>query len=177
MELTEDFREGVVKIGKLSLEQTARDNDPFLPKMLVEVDGELTVMAYPASFEGLTAVADFLIRQNRPVNGICLTVDTYHLIAPEGEGIEDAGQYAGRLQEEFEKGNPMVCEALHLTMVTADQLVTISVPYARKVKGDITWREPIVIEQSADGGQTVQGRFPELLQAIIAATNMEAKDD
>ena len=175
MDLTEDFRNGVISIGKRSLEQTARDNEPFIPKMLVEIDGELTVMAYPASFEGLTAVAQFLIDQGKPVNGICLTVDTYHLIAPEGEGIEDAGQFVGRLQEEFETGNPMVCEALHLTMVTSEQLVTISVPYVRNRHG-VTWRDPIVIEQDSHG-HSVQGRFPELLQAIIAATNMEAKDD
>jgi hypothetical protein len=176
MELTEDFREGVIKIGKLSLEQTARDNEPFMPKMLVEVDGELTALTYPSSFEGLTAVAQFLIDQGKPVNGICLTSDTYHLIAPEGEGIEDASQYAGRLQEEFERGNPMVCEALHLTMVTSDQLVTVSIPYVRKRRGDIVWRDQIVIEQGQNE-QSVKGRFPELLQAIIAATNMEAKSD
>jgi len=175
MELTEDFREGVTKIGMQALEHTVHANEPFIPKMLVEIDGELTVMAYPASFEGLTAVAQFLIDQGKPVNGICLTVDTYHLIAPEGEGIEDAGQFVGRLQEEFEKGNPMVCEALHLTMVTSEQLVTISVPYVRNRHG-VTWRDPIVIEQDSHG-HSVQGRFPELLQAIIAATNMEAKDD
>lgn len=176
MDLTEDFRNGVISIGKRSLEQTARDNEPFIPKMLVEIDGELTVMAYPASFEGLTAVAQFLIDQSKPVNGICLTVDSYHLIAPEGEGIEDADRYAGRLQEEFEAGNKMVCEALHLTLVTLDELITVSIPYVRKVKGEIVWRDEIVVNNKARG-HSVTGRFPELLQAIIAATNMEAKVD
>jgi hypothetical protein len=174
METTEDFRREVVDLGKASLEQTARDNEPFLPKMLVEVDGGLMVMSYPSSFEGLEAVAGFLIAEGKPVSGICLTVDTYHYIAPKGEDVGDADRYAGRLQELFEAGNPMVCEALHITVVTADELISISVPY-RRHGHKIRWREEIVTTSGADR-QGVTGRFPELLQAIIVATNMEGNE-
>jgi hypothetical protein len=175
METSEDFRRGVIDIGKQALELTARENEPFLPKMLVEVEDQLIVMSYPSSFEGLEAVAAFLIDQGKPVTGICLTVDTYHYISPEGEGIEDANRYAGKLQEMFESGHPMVCEALHVTIVTADELYSISLPYARKVKGEVVWRDEIVVSNGP--GQGATGRFPELLQAIIAATNMEGNGD
>jgi hypothetical protein len=174
METTEDFRREVVNLGKLSLEQTARDNEDFLPKMLVEIAGEVTLMSYPASFEALQAVAAFLIDQGKPVGGICLTVDTYHYIAPKGEDIGDADRYAGRLQELFEAGNKMVSEALHITIVTADELISISVPY-RRHGHKIRWREEIVTTSGADR-QGVTGRFPELLQAIIVATNMEGNE-
>lgn len=173
MDLTdEDFRRGVITIGKQSLEKTAAEKEPFLPKMLVEVDGDLIVMNYPASFEGLTAVAEFLIDHGHPVTGICLTVDTYHLIAPKGEDIEDIERYAGRLEAEFLNGNKMVVEALHLTLVTEAQVVAVSIPYVRHGTL-IEWREEIVID-SAMSEQQIKGRFPELLQSIITATNMEA---
>lgn len=172
METGEDFRRGVIDMGKEALELTARDNEPFLPKMLVEVEGQFMVMSYPSSFEGLEAVAGFLISQGKPVTGICLTVDTYHYIAPEGEGIEDADRYAGKLQEMFEAGHKMVTEALHITIVTGDELYSVSIPY-RRHGHKINWRPEIMI----DGSKGVQGRFPELLQAIIAATSMEGNGD
>ena len=173
MRLDEDYRRAAIEMGKLSLEKTVADNEPFLPKMLIDSEGELTVAMYPHSFEALTAMADFLIAQGKRVDGICLTVDTYHLIAPEGEAIEDAERYAGRLEIEFNNGNPMVCEALHLNIVTTDHVITVSIPYVRKPGRKVEWRDELVVDD-ADTEHTIKGRFPDLLREIIRATNMDA---
>ena len=172
--LDEEYRRAAIEMGKQSLEKVVADNEPFLPKMLIDAGGEITVAVYPQSFEALTAVADFLIAQGKPVDGICLTVDTYHLIAPKGEEIQDAERYAGRLEIEFNSGNPMVCEALHLNIVTADHVVTVSVPYVRKPGRRVEWRDEIIVDD-ADVEMTIKGRFPDLLREIIRATNTEAE--
>lgn len=176
MRLDEDFREGLIKMGKESLEKTVADNEPFLPKMLIDSGGELTTMVYPQSFEALTAVAAFLISEGKPVQGIALTVDTYHLIAPKGEEIQDAERYAGRLEIEFNNGNPMVCEALHLNLVTESHVMTVSIPYVRKPGRKVEWRDEITVDD-ADAEQTIKGRFPDLLREIIRATNMEGSSE
>ena len=175
MRLDEEYREAVISMGKQSLEKVVADNEPFLPKMLIDCGGELTVATYPQSFEALTAVADFLIAQGKPVQGICLTVDTYHLIAPKGEEIEDAERYAGRLEIEFNNGNPMVCEALHLNLVTEHHVVTVSIPYVRKPGRKVEWREALIVDD-AEVEQSIRGRFPDLLREIIRATNTENGD-
>ena len=70
MKLDEDYRRAAIEMGKQSLEKTVADNEPFLPKMLIDCGGELTVATYPHSFEALTAVADFLIAQGRPAEAL-----------------------------------------------------------------------------------------------------------
>ena len=172
MKLDEGTVRAAIEMGKQSLEKTVADNEPFIPKMLIDSEGVLTVAMYPHSFEALTAMADFLISQGKPVDGICLTVDTYHLIAPEGEAIEDAQRYAGRLEIEFNSGNPMVCEALHLNIVTTDHVMTVSIPYVRKGR-KVEWRDELIVDD-ADAEHTIKGRFPDLLREIIRATNVEA---
>lgn len=165
MKLTEDFRQTVVSVGKEALEITAHDGEFFHPKLLVEMNGELTVMSYPAKFEELQALTAYLVGLNTPITGVCLTVDTFYYVSVEGESEKDAAaKYVGRLQEMFLAGDKRVTEALTIHCVSIDESAMITVPYTRH--GDrIEWLDTLVSD-----GESVTGRFPDLLRKLIEET-------
>lgn len=170
METDEAFRQEMVNIGKESLENTARDGEFFVPKMLAEYDGRMNLLTYmEGAFEGLQQVASYLLSLEQPITGIVLTVDTYHLITGKGDDTEDAHQYAGKLAGMFEAGDTRVSEALNITILTADEFYNIIVPYRRRkqYKGGetIVWREAIT------DATTIEGRFPELLRQVITQSH------
>lgn len=161
MDLTEEFRQALVKTGKMALEFCAAAGDPFFPKLLAEMEGVMTVMTCSEPDE-LAGAASYLIALGVPVTGLCLTVDSYHFV---GKGSRaDAERYAGKLQEMFDAGDERVSEALFVHIAVPDRSLFISAPYVRSGH-TIEWQEEIVVEEG------IEGRFSELLQHIIKETH------
>ena len=150
----------LIDTGKEDIEQM----DELAPVLLVEHGDhviDMVVLAGGHPYPMLMAMLPML-REMQPTS-MALTTDTYIItgeLGDEEEVMAVRERYGNSLQAAFEAGEPLVSEALHITMVDRFKTEVVTLPYTR-TKGGITWAEP----KGVDGAE-VSGRMIDVLRAV-----------
>ena len=131
--------DGLVRIGKETMNQVAREGDDYLPKLLVGyAAGHNMLFGLAIDMDDLPTVLPEIMEDK--IDWVALTVDSYYAALVTGdEDIEFP------LSKAFEAGDTRVSEALSINVVTADSADFTMVPYRRigPQQRVLSWRDPI----------------------------------
>lgn len=154
------MRQFLITTGKQALEATARDDDGFIPTLVVERDdGQFEVMVLIGShpFVMMQAILPTL-REMQPT-AMGLTTDSYMGTGEVMDLVSRRAEYNGSLQAMFEAGEPGVTECLVIHIARKGETEVIELPYVRSDEG-IEWK-PF---EHPDREHT--GRLIDVLQAV-----------
>lgn len=172
-EITRGFMEGLVVIGRETMEQVAKDGENYMPKIVAQVNGDFmlaTTTGDSEPFVELVFLCDRLLDEGN-VTLLAWTADSYAWFAQEGDEIPpgmDVDEWANEMRHGqtnkalFEAGDPHVSEALTITAVDRTSVWGVSLRYVRNGK-DLTW-DPDYDIRSGDGHG---GRMIEVMRATI----------
>jgi hypothetical protein len=150
--------DNLVRIGKDTMNQVAREGDDYLPKLLVGyASGHTQLFGLAIDMNELMSVLPEIMGEK--IDWVAFTVDSYYVSVVTGED----GPEPGHLGEAFDAGDTRVSEALSISLVGEDHADFVMVPYRRigPQKRVLSWREPIT--QSLD----VQGRVVDALRYAV----------
>jgi hypothetical protein len=158
--------ESLVATGRTALELAVRGGEPFLPMMLVtNLRGQSVAVGLAIDNVGdmLPGLLPSIVQE--PLHSLSLTIDSYYCLVRSMDEERPMN-----MAEAFEAGDPRVCEALSVHMVTADSMDYVMVPYRRigPQQRVLAWRDPIAQDSLAVGGRITDA----MREAIVASQSL-----
>ena len=93
MKVDQEFIEGVLGVGKLTLEDCVANGEDYAPKLLAEYDGELHVILVAGGYDVFMKACRMLLDLRTQIGMLAFTVDSYIMKAHKKQyGQGDMGE-------------------------------------------------------------------------------------